>query len=164
MQILAFTEHFYHVFILRQMRHHAQFYLTVVCWKEQTTRFWNKSLSDLLSILTTNGNILQVGIATRQSAGGCYRLVEWGMYMSCTRINQLRQCVDIGTYQFLQPPMFQDICYNLMLLRNCWSTSSEVTYWPVLVFFAFSTIFSLSKSISPTCFGDAILNGSPASS
>ena len=45
-----------------------------------------------------------------------------------------------------------------------WSTSSLVTYCPVFVFFAFSTICSLSKSTSPTCLGDAMLNGAPASS
>ena len=43
------------------------------------------------------------------------------------------------------------------LCRRLSSTSSEVTYWPVLVFFAFSTIFSLSNSTSPTCLGEAML-------
>ena len=44
------------------------------------------------------------------------------------------------------------------------STSSLVTYCPDLVFLGLSTILSLSKSTSPTCFGDEMLNSVPASS
>ena len=47
--------------------------------------------------------------------------------------------------------------------RNCCSTSSDVTYCPVLVFFGFSTIFISPNSTSPTCFGEAMLNSCPAS-
>ena len=50
------------------------------------------------------------------------------------------------------------------LLRRLSSTSSEVTYWPVLVFLAFSTILSLSNSTSPTCLGEAMLKVSPFAS
>ena len=50
------------------------------------------------------------------------------------------------------------------LWRSCCSTSSDVTYCPVFVFLGLSTIFILPKRISPTCFGDAMLNSSPAAS
>ena len=50
------------------------------------------------------------------------------------------------------------------LERSDCSTSSLVTYCPVLVFFGFSIICILPKSMSPTCFGEAILNFSPANS
>ena len=42
-------------------------------------------------------------------------------------------------------------------------TSSEVEYWPVLVFFGLLLIFILSNKISPNCLGDEILNSVPAS-
>ena len=50
-----------------------------------------------------------------------------------------------------------------LLCESCCSTSSEVTYCPVLVFLGLSTIFILPNSISPTCLGEAMLNSSPAS-
>ena len=48
--------------------------------------------------------------------------------------------------------------------RSCWSTSSEVTYWPDFVFLGLSTSCILPNNTSPTCFGEEILNSSPASS
>ena len=41
--------------------------------------------------------------------------------------------------------------------------SSPVAYCPVLVFLGLSTSLSFSNRISPNCFGEAMLNSSPAS-
>ena len=36
--------------------------------------------------------------------------------MTCTRINQLGQCIDIGTNEFLQATMFQDVSHDFVLV------------------------------------------------
>ena len=38
--------------------------------------------------------------------------------MSCTRINQFGKGIDIGTDEFLQTSMFQDICHNFMFVAQ----------------------------------------------
>ena len=63
---------------------------------------------------------------------------------------------------FFSPRCCSMSCTMGCLCCTCVSTSSEVTYCPVFVFLGFSTIFSLPKSMSPTCRGEAMLNGSPA--
>ena len=86
----------------------------------------------------------------------------------CTR--PVRGLMSWGSASMYVPNnFFSPRCSNIFSTTGClWrrlsSTSSEVTYCPVLVFFAFSTILNLSNSTSPTCFGEAILNVSPASS
>ena len=42
------------------------------------------------------------------------------------------------------------------------STSSDVEYCPVLVFFGFSTNFNFSNNTTPNCFGEDRLKDSPA--
>ena len=48
------------------------------------------------------------------------------------------------------------------LWRIFCSTSSPVAYWPVLVFFCPASIFITSNNTSPSCFGEPILNFTPA--
>ena len=48
--------------------------------------------------------------------------------------------------------------------ESSFKTSSDVEYCPVLVFFGLLVIFILSNKTSPSCFGDEILNSSPANS
>ena len=52
---------------------------------------------------------------------------------------------------------------NEFSLASSERTSSEVEYWPVLVFLGFLLIFIWSNKISPSCFGEEILNSAPAS-
>ena len=49
----------------------------------------------------------------------------------------------------------------LFFFDSLLSTSSLVEYCPDLVFFGFSSIFNLSKRITPSCLGEEILNSSP---
>lgn len=84
------------------------------------------------------------------------------MYVARAGVDELGQGIDVGTEQFFKP-----LCSNMSatiscLPRSVCSTSSLVTYWPVLVFLGLSVIFISSKSTSPTCFGDDTLNSRPA--
>ena len=70
---------------------------------------------------------------------------------------------------YVPSSFFNPLCSKMsstisLLCFSCCSTSSLVTYCPVLVFLGLSMIFILPNKISPTCFGEAMLKGSPASS
>ena len=61
--VMPLTECLYHVFITAEMSHDTQFYLTVVGREEQAALVRDERLSDFLSVLTSYGDVLQVGVA-----------------------------------------------------------------------------------------------------
>ena len=55
------------------------------------------------SELGSNRNVLQVRIGAAQPAGGGDRLVEAGVHAAGDRMHELRQRVDVGALQLVQP-------------------------------------------------------------
>ena len=99
--IEALAEGFYHRFIARKMSHDAQFDLTIVGRKEETTRFGDETFAYFLTIIIAHGDILQVGIARRKASCGRDRLVKGCMDMTRSGIDEFGKCLDIRAEQLL---------------------------------------------------------------
>ena len=63
---------------------------------------------DLAPELGADRDVLQVRIAAAQASGGGHRLIEAGVDPAGLRIHQLRQRVDVGPFQLLQRPPFEN--------------------------------------------------------
>ena len=119
MQVVPFAEHTHHVLVFREVRHDAQFNLTVVGREEEATRVWDECLAYLLAILAANGNILQVRVGRGESAGGCNRLVERCVYVPGFLVYKFRKGIDIGAEKFFQPSVLQYVIHYLMFVAQC---------------------------------------------
>ena len=116
MDVVLLAEGVDHVLVFTQMRHHAKLYLTVVGAEEQATLFRDECLAYLLAVLITDGYVLQVGVAARQSSGGCHRLIERGVYVPCVWVDKFGKGVDIGAQQFSQSSVFQYFAHYQVLV------------------------------------------------
>lgn len=61
--ILSAPKRFDHVFIATKVGHDAQLYLRVVGREEQTPLFRDKALANLLAVIVSDGDVLQVRVA-----------------------------------------------------------------------------------------------------
>ncbi|MNC40761.1 hypothetical protein D3C75_894930 [compost metagenome] len=90
------------------MGHDAQFNLRIVR-RDNTVAFrGNKCLPDAASFVVTHRDILQVGIAGRETPGSRHRLMIGSMHPTTHRVNHQRQLVGIGGFQLRQATVFQD--------------------------------------------------------
>ena len=96
------------------MRHHAEFYLAVVGREEEASLFGYERLAYLFAVLAPDGDVLQVGVARRQSSGGGDGLVERGVNMSGAGVDEVGQRIDVGAKQFFQSAVRQDVGYDLV--------------------------------------------------
>ena len=90
------------------VRQHAQLDLAVVGGKQQPARRRDKGAADLPADLGANRNVLQIGVAAADAAGGGARLVKAGVDASGLRVDQRGQGVDIGPAQLFQLALFKD--------------------------------------------------------
>ena len=101
MQVMTFAEDAHHVFVLRKVRHNAQFYLTVVGREEEAARIGYECLAYLFAVLAANGNVLKVRVRRGESSGGGNCLVKGRMYVLSFLVYKLRKGIDIGAEKFL---------------------------------------------------------------
>ncbi|VTR68523.1 hypothetical protein DESC_710019 [Desulfosarcina cetonica] len=94
--------------ILRTVGQDAQFDLGVIRREQLPAATRNEGLADFAPLFGADGDILQVGIAAAQPAGGRHGLVEGGVDAARFRMDQLQEGVGIGRFQFGQGAMAQD--------------------------------------------------------
>ena len=109
----AAAEGFDHVLVLAQMGHDAEFDLRVVR-REEGAIFvvGNECFTDLTSQFVADRDILEIRIRRTQAAGSRDGLVERGVDLACFRINQFGKGIYIGTQQFFQSAIFQQLAYH----------------------------------------------------
>ncbi len=91
------------------MGQHPQFDLAVVHRQQLVAFGRNKGPSHLTSGLGANRDILQIGIAAAQTPGAGAGLIVAGMHAPGRRIDQFRQSIDIGTFEFGKLAVFQNL-------------------------------------------------------
>ena len=89
MNVIAVFKSLNHVFVATEMGHDTQFYLTIIGREEQTTVFGDETLAYFLPILAPYGDVLQVRIARRKPSRGRDRLVERGVNVPCSGVDEL---------------------------------------------------------------------------
>src|SRR6185295_7233231 len=92
---------FEHDWILRYVGKQPQLELRVVCRDNLISFFCNERSSDASSQLSANGNVLQVGIARREPAGGSHRLIQQAMNSSVGR-DLMWQCIGVNALEFVE--------------------------------------------------------------
>ena len=111
-----------HVLIARQMGHNAQFDLAVVGRKETAAGLGNEAFAYLLAVVVAHGNVLQIGVARRETAGGCNGLIERGVDATGAWIHQFGQRFHVSSEQFLESTVVQDVvddgCFVAQLLQH----------------------------------------------
>ncbi len=99
--------------IAGKMRHHPQFYLRIIGAQNHIIcLLGNKCSSYLTTHFSTNGNILQVGIAAGQTPGSGNCLIEGGVQPPGSLADQQRQCIHVGRFQLDQLAVFQNFSHN----------------------------------------------------
>ena len=112
--VMSASESLDHVRIAAEVSHDAQFDLRIVGREELASVIGDEGFADLLAVLVTDGDVLQVGVAGAEPSRGRHRLVERRVDASCVRIDELGECLDVGAEQFLQAPVFQYFFYDRM--------------------------------------------------
>ena len=109
------AEVFNHALVAAQLRHDAEFNLRIVGREKRTPLLWHKSLADFAPVIAANRNVLQVGIARREASCGRHSLVERRMDVSCLRINQFRQRINIRADELFQRTVGKNLPNDGML-------------------------------------------------
>ena len=94
--------------VARQVGQHPQFDLRVVGRDQHVAGFGDEGAADLAAEVGADRDVLQIGVAARQSSGGGDRLVEGRVHAAGLRVHQLRQRVDVGALQLLQAAPVED--------------------------------------------------------
>ena len=117
MDILPFLEAVDHGRVLREMSQKAQLNLRVVARYDIVIALaGNEDGPYLAALFSPDGDILQVGIGTAETARCRHHLVEMGMDTSCFRRNERFQPVEIGRDELLQGPEAEDLINHGMLI------------------------------------------------
>ena len=162
--VLAPLERVDQRFFLRQVREHPQLDLRVVGrdQHEAGSAMNARRISRPRSVRI--GNVLQVGIAAAQASGGGHRLVERRVDARGSRVDQLRQRVDVGALQLHQRAPFEDQPRQLVGERQVFEHVDGGRGHLRLARALAVGSCSLSNRITESCFGELMLNSSPASS
>ena len=94
--------------VAREVRQHAQLDLRVVGRDQHVAGLGDERAADLAPELGADRDVLQVGIAAAQAAGGGDRLVEAGVDAAGLGVDQLRQRIDVGALELLQRAPLED--------------------------------------------------------
>ena len=98
--ILAAGKRLHERFFFSHVRQHAKLDLRVVGGDQHEPRIGDEGAPDFAPQVGANRNVLQVRIAAAQAAGRRHRLVERGVHPCRARMDELRQCIDVGALQF----------------------------------------------------------------
>ena len=115
MDVVALDEGFDHVGVFAEVGHDAQLDLRVVGREEFAAVVGDEGLADLLAVLVADGDVLQVGVARAESAGGGDGLVERRVDASRPRVDELGQGFGVGAQQLLQAAVLQYLAYDVVL-------------------------------------------------
>ena len=74
----------------------------------------DESFPDLSSQLIPHRDVLQIGVRRAESSRSCHRLIERGMNFTRVGMNQCWQCVNIGTQQFFQSAIGEELVDDRM--------------------------------------------------
>ncbi len=96
MDVLALAECLHQAWFVRDMRQDTQLELRIVGSEQDVAGVSDERMPDLPSNLSTHGNILQVGVARRQSPAGRGCLAKGRMYTPCDRVHLRQQSVNIS--------------------------------------------------------------------
>ena len=150
------------VFIARHMGQHAELNLGIVGIQKDTARLWHEGFPDQTAKLHPHRNVLQIRIGTADAAGRGDGLVKCRMDSSIFPDHGL-QTVGVRRFQFGKLAVLQNIgnkfvirCELFRAHRRQWNNPS----WSFLP----PGSCSFSNRITPSCFGELMLNSSPASS
>ncbi len=123
MNILPLAERFQHGFILRNMRHDAQFNLRIVNRDQPGARRGDKALTHASAKLRPRGDVLQVRILRGNPPGGGARLIERGVNSTGSRVDLQGESVHVSGFQFGQLAKFQDFVNNRVLPAHAFQHS-----------------------------------------
>ena len=89
-----------HRLVAGEMGQDAKLDLRIVCRDEPPAGLaGQEGGADLLPFGRAGGDVLQVGVAGAQPAGGRHRLVERRVNPACCRLHERRQTIDVGALQ-----------------------------------------------------------------
>ena len=114
MNVLATPEGVQQPGVLGHVSQHPQLDLRVVGGKELPVggAVGNEGPPDLPPCLGAYGNVLKVGIAAGDTAGGRARLVVAGMHPASARIDHVGQGVDVGRLELGHLSVLEDLVYH----------------------------------------------------
>ena len=118
MDVMALAEGIDEILVLAQMSHETQLDLRVVGAEEELPLVGDERLAYLFSLCVAHGDVLQVGVARRETSRGGDGLVERGVDVSRFGMDELRQGIDVCAQQLLQPPVFQDLAHYRVALAQ----------------------------------------------
>jgi hypothetical protein len=106
------------------MRQHTQLDLRIVGGDQQVTRRSDETAPHLAPLFGARGNILQVGRVAAQPTGRGAKLVVIGMNPAGLRVNQRRQFIDVGRFEFAQATVTQINSMMPVVSLACSSSSA----------------------------------------
>src|SRR5882724_5749097 len=155
MNVFPILKRLEHYRVLRNVREQAQLELGVVRRNDLVSFFSDERAPDAAPQLGANGNVLQVGLAGRETAGGGNRLIEQTMNSPVSR-NLMRQRVGVNALEFIQLAVVNNQPRQLKRLSQFFEHCLLVEIRPVEVLRP--EVISSSDNTSPTCLGEPTLN------
>ena len=124
-----------------------------------------KAPPDLAAELGADRDVLQVRIAAAQPAGRGHRLVEAGVHAAGLRVHELRQRVDVGALQLHQRPPLENQARQVVRERQLLEHFDRRRRRPRRAGPLQRPAAAACRTGSrDSCFGELMLNDSPASS
>ena len=145
--------------IVGDLGEQPQLDLRVIGGHQLVAGIGDEGAADFAAVLGADRNVLQVRIGRRQPAGGGggERVVR--MHAMRRRIDEARQRIGIGRFQFRHLAPVEDLLRQFVaLLGQFLERRAPVAHWPVLVLVPPGNC-SLPNRISPICFGEPRLTG-----
>ncbi len=118
MDIFVSLERFRQSFIPGKMGEDPQFNLGLVCGGNAPSFFGNKGLPNPISLLRTDGDVLEVGIARGEPARCRYRLIIRGVDPPGLGMDQFGQSIDVSRFEFAQITVTEDLQGKVVLKRE----------------------------------------------
>ena len=94
--------------VVGQVRHDAQFDLRIIGRHQHMPGRRDEGLADAAALGGACGNVLQVGLGTREPAGDRRGLRITGVHATGARVDHLRQLVGVGRFQLGHAPVVED--------------------------------------------------------
>ena len=118
MNVFILLERLDQRFILGKVSEDSQFNLGIVCRSDPPSLLRNEGLTNPISLLCPDGNVLEVGITRGEPSRGGHRLVVRRVDPSGLRMNQFGKGIDVSGFEFAQVTITEDLQGKLMLKRQ----------------------------------------------
>ena len=143
----------YHIAVLAQMGHDAQFYLAVIGGEKDIAFVWNEGFSHFFAIFISYRDVLEIGAARRKSSRGCDGLVIACVDMSCGFVDKVWQTVNVCAEQLLIASVVEYLLYYWMLCLKCLKRGFVCDVLAFLCFFCLIVYFEFVKEEFTDLFG-----------